>query len=79
MEQAEHRFRRLAFFQVLVGLLAFCIAAGQPLLLMLTGLLGVTAWFVTETGGSNRGLPRIMLNLGALLAVAFVHKRCFVV
>lgn len=72
MDHAEQRFRRLAFLQTLLGLLAFCIAAGQPVLLMGVGLLCVAAWFVTETRGSKGGLPRMMLNAGALLAVALV-------
>ncbi|XAL98763.1 DUF3488 and transglutaminase-like domain-containing protein [Phycisphaeraceae bacterium D3-23] len=67
----DQRFRRLAFFQVLLGILAFAIADGKPLLLMLVGLLCVAAWFVTE-GKTPRGLPRPMLNLGALFAVGLV-------
>jgi len=72
MDHAEQRFRRLAFLQTLLGLLAFCIAAGQPVLLLAVGLSCVAAWFVTETRGSKGGLPRVMLNVGALLAVALV-------
>ncbi|MFI4861675.1 MAG: DUF3488 and DUF4129 domain-containing transglutaminase family protein [Phycisphaerales bacterium JB063] len=67
----DQRFRRLIFFQVLIGILAFTIADGQPLLLMIVGLLCVAAWFVTE-GKTPRGLPRPMLNLGAVFAVGLV-------
>lgn len=71
MHKAEQRFRRLAFFQVLIGNLAFCISEGQPLLLMLVGLACVGAWFVTE-GPWPTGLPRPLLNVGAVLIVGLV-------
>jgi transglutaminase-like putative cysteine protease len=71
MQKAEQRFRRLAFFQVLIGNLAFCISEGQPLLLMVVGLACVGAWFVTE-GPWPTGLPRPLLNIGAVLIVGLV-------
>lgn len=71
MKPAETRFRRLAFLQVLLGILAFAIAEGQPILLIGVGLLCVIAWFITE-GPRASGLPRPMLNVGALLAVGLV-------
>ncbi|MEM9415827.1 MAG: DUF3488 and transglutaminase-like domain-containing protein [Planctomycetota bacterium] len=67
----DQRFRRLAFFQVLLGILAFTIADGQPVLLLVVGLLCVVAWFVTE-GKTPRGLPRPLLNIGAMLAIGLV-------
>ena len=68
MKPIEHQFRQLAFLQILLGMLAFCIAEGRPVLLVLVGLVAMASWFVTE-GPSKAGLDRQMLNLGAVGAV----------
>jgi len=68
MTQPERQFRRLAFLQVLLGLIAFCLAEGRVTLLMVVAVLAVGAWLITE-GDPPRGLPRPLLNLGALIAV----------
>ncbi|MEM6394101.1 MAG: transglutaminaseTgpA domain-containing protein [Planctomycetota bacterium] len=65
------RFRRLAFIQVVLGVVSFCIAAEDPALLLLVGAIAVLSWYVTE-GPSAWGLPRVWVNLAALLAVAWL-------
>lgn len=67
----ERQFRRLAFIQVLLGLVAFCIAEGRPTLLLIVSALALSAWVLTE-GKTPGGLPRPLLNLGALGAVILV-------
>lgn len=71
MNPLDHSFRRLAFLQVLLGMLAFCIAEGRPLLLAFVGMLAVISWFFTESAG-RRGIGRQTLNLGAVLAVVLL-------
>ncbi|MEM1354466.1 MAG: DUF3488 and transglutaminase-like domain-containing protein [Planctomycetota bacterium] len=68
MNPLDYPFRRLAFLQILLGILAFCIAEGRPVLLALVGALAVISWFYTESGG-RRGISRQGLNFGALGAV----------
>lgn len=71
MKSIQHHYRQLAFVQVLLGLLAFCIAEGRPALMGIVGALAVVSWFVTE-GPNQRGLERGLLNLGAMGAVLLV-------
>lgn len=71
MNSLDYQFRRLAFLQVLLGILAFCIAEGRPLLLALVGILAVASWFYTESGG-RKGISRQSLNLGAIGAVVLL-------
>ena len=59
------------FFQVLIGILAFCIAEGKPGLLMFTGTLAVIAWFMAERT-KPLGLPRQALNLCAVAVVVLL-------
>ncbi|MEE9213115.1 MAG: transglutaminaseTgpA domain-containing protein [Phycisphaeraceae bacterium] len=61
-------FRRLVFAQVLLGIMAFCIAERNPGLLLVVGALGALSWYVVE-GPTGRPLPRWAINLGALSAV----------
>lgn len=67
----NHRFRRLVFAQIVLGIVAFCIAEPNPGMLLIAGALAVLSWYVTE-GPSGRPLPRWTINLGSLLAVAWL-------
>ncbi|MEM6553591.1 MAG: DUF3488 and transglutaminase-like domain-containing protein [Planctomycetota bacterium] len=71
MTDVAQRFRRLAFIQVVLGVLSFCIAAEDPVLLLLVGAIAVLSWYVTE-GPSAWGLPRVWVNLAAMLAVVWL-------
>jgi transglutaminase-like putative cysteine protease len=66
-----HLFRRLVFAQVLLGIVAFCMAEPNPGLLLVAGALGALSWYVTE-GPAGRPLPRWAVNLGSIAAVAWL-------
>ena len=71
MMRLNQRFRRLAFAQVLLGIVSFCIAEPNPGLLLVFGALAVLSWYVTE-GPQGMPLPRWLINLASLGAVADV-------
>ena len=60
-----YQFRRLMFAQVLSGIVAFCLAASNPAMLLLAGSAGALAWYWTE-GPSGRAFPRWLINTAAL-------------
>ncbi len=64
-------FRRLVYTQVLLGLVASCMAERNPGLLLVAGAVGALSWYVTE-GPAGRTLPRWGVNLGALAAVGLL-------
>lgn len=64
------QYRRLLFAQVLLGIVAFCIAQRSPSLLLIAGSAAAVAWYVTE-GPHGRYLPRWAVNVGAILALAW--------
>ncbi|HEX7009723.1 MAG TPA: transglutaminaseTgpA domain-containing protein [Phycisphaeraceae bacterium] len=66
-----YQFRRLAFAQVLLGIVAFCIAERNPGMMLVAGAVAALAWYVTE-GPSGRPLPRWLINLGSLACVAWL-------
>lgn len=63
------RFRLLVFAQVLLGIVAFCMAERNAGLLLAVGALASASWYLTE-GPSGRTLPRWVVNVGSLVAVA---------
>lgn len=71
MMRLNQRFRRLAFAQVLLGIVSFCIAEPNPGLLLVFGALAVLSWYVTE-GPQGMPLPRWLINLTSLGAVAWL-------
>lgn len=76
-------FHRLVFAQVLLGIVAFCMAERKPGLLLVAGAIGAVSWYVTQ-GPSGKTIPRWLVNVGALLAVAWltlelVAKEAYVV
>ncbi|MEX2213413.1 MAG: transglutaminaseTgpA domain-containing protein [Phycisphaeraceae bacterium] len=66
-------FRRLVFIQVLLGIVAFCMAepGGNPGLMLIAGTLTALSWYVVE-GPAGRPLPQWVLNVAALFAVAWL-------
>lgn len=64
-------FRRLVFTQVLLGIIAFCMAERNPGLLLVVGAIGAMAWYVTE-GPRGKTIPRWLVNVGAIAAVAWL-------
>jgi len=67
----DKQFRKLVFAQVLLGIVAFCIAERNVGLMLIAGSLTVLSRYVTE-GPSNWHMPRWLLNLLALAAVAWL-------
>jgi transglutaminase-like putative cysteine protease len=71
-------FRRLVFAQVLLGIVAFCMAEQNAAMLLMAGALGALSWYVVE-GPTGRPLPRWLTNgVGAMAAVAWLLIDLFV-
>lgn len=66
-----YRFRRLVFAQVLLGIVAFCLAERNPGMLLIAGAVAALSWYITE-GPTGRPLPRWATNLGAIGAVGWL-------
>ncbi len=64
-------FHQLVFAQVMLGIMASCMAERNPGLLLVAGGIGAISWYVTE-GPSGRTLPRWAVNCGALGAVGLL-------
>ena len=69
-------FRKLVFIQVLLGIVAFCMAARSPELLLLAGALTALSWYVVE-GPTGRPLPQWCIMLGALGAMGWLITNMF--
>lgn len=61
-------FRRLVFAQVLLGIVAFCMAEPNPGMLLIAGALGALSWYVVE-GPTGKPLPQWIILPGAVAAV----------
>lgn len=64
-------FRRLVFAQVLLGIVAFCMAERNPGMLLVAGAIGALSWYVVE-GPSGKPLPRWVINFGSVSAVGWL-------
>lgn len=64
-------FRRLVFAQVLLGVVAFCIAEQNPEILLVAGAMVALSWYVVE-GPTGKPLPQWSILLGAMLAVGWL-------
>jgi hypothetical protein len=64
-------FSRIAFYQILLGILTFCYAEANPGMLLVAGSLVVLSRYVTE-GPWGRPMPRWLINLVALCAFAWL-------
>jgi len=67
-------FRRLVFAQVLLGIVAFCMAErspGAPGLLLVAGALAALSWYVVE-GPTGKPVPQWVIIPGALAAVGYL-------
>lgn len=70
-------FRRLVYLQVLVGVVAFCIANANPGLLLVAGAIGALSWYVAE-GPSGNPLPRWGVTGAALVAAVWLCIELFI-
>lgn len=66
-----HQFRRLTFAQILLGIVAFCIAAQSPGMLLVAGAVAALSWYVTE-GPTGHPLPRVVTNIAAMVVVTWL-------
>jgi len=64
-------FKRLAFAQVVLGIVAFCMAEPNPGLMLITGAVAALSWYVTE-GPSGKPLRRWAINLLSIGAVGWL-------
>lgn len=64
-------FSRVAFYQVLLGILTFCYAEANPGMLMIAGSLVVFSRFITDSPW-GKPLPWWVINLTALGVVAWM-------
>ncbi|MBL4701968.1 MAG: DUF3488 domain-containing protein [Phycisphaeraceae bacterium] len=64
-------FRRLVSAQVLLGIVAFCMAEPNPGMLLVAGALGALSWYVVE-GPTGKPLPQWVILPGAVLAVGWL-------
>ncbi|MCC6581296.1 MAG: DUF3488 domain-containing protein [Phycisphaeraceae bacterium] len=64
-------FRRLVFAQVLLGIVAFCMAERNPGMLLVAGALGALSWYVVE-GPTGKPLPQWIVIPGAMAAVGWL-------
>lgn len=71
------RFRRLVFAQILLGIVAFCIAEVSPGMLLITGALAVLSWYLTE-GPAGRPFPRWLINTFSVVAIVWLLYDLFV-
>lgn len=69
-------FRRLVFAQVLLGVVAFCMAEENPGMMLIAGTIGVLSWYVVE-GPTGRPLPQWLIHLGAVGAVMWLIMEIF--
>lgn len=65
------RYRKLVYAQIMLGLMAFSMAQSNPAFLLLVGAIAIGSWYLVE-GPSGRTLPRLVTNLGALAAIAWL-------
>jgi len=72
----SHRFLRMLYAQVLLGIGIYALVVQNPGLLLVAGALGVLAGYVAE-GPSGRPLPKAVVNLGAMVAVAWLLIKLF--
>lgn len=60
-------FRKLVFAQVLLGIIAFCLADNNPQILLVAGGLAALSWYIVE-GPNGRPLPQWVILCGAAAA-----------
>ena len=73
MDMIHQRFRRFAFAQIMLGIIASCLAERNPALLLIAGSLTALSWYVVE-GPAGRPLPRwvtMTAAFGATFLFAF--------
>lgn len=70
----DQTFSRVAFYQVLLGILTFCYAEANPGMLLVAGSLVVLSRYVSE-GPWGRPMPWWVINLLAVVAAGWMISR----
>ncbi|MEZ6191187.1 MAG: transglutaminaseTgpA domain-containing protein [Phycisphaerales bacterium] len=70
----DQTFSRIAFYQVLLGILTFCYAEANPGMLLVAGSLVVLSRYISE-GPWGRPMPWWVINLLAVVAAAWMISR----
>lgn len=66
-----HSFRKLAYAQVVLGLLAYAVAEQNVPMILAVGTLGTLSWYIVE-GPGGRPMPRWFINLGVIGATCWL-------
>jgi len=64
-------FRKIAYVQVIVGVVAYAVAEQSPAMVLVAGTLSTLSWYLVE-GPNGRPLPRWFINLGVLIATGWL-------
>ncbi len=70
----DQTFSRIAFYQVLLGILTFCYAEANPGMLLVAGSLVVLSRYISE-GPWGRPIPWWVINLLAVVAAVWMISR----
>jgi len=73
----EIRFRWLVNAQVLLGIIAFCMAEKNPVALLIAGVLAAASLTLVE-GPNGTPLPRFAINLVSVVAVGWLLFELFI-
>lgn len=66
-----HAFRKLAYAQVVLGVIAYAVAEQNAVMVLAVGTLGTLSWYIVE-GPGGRPLPRWFINLGVITATVWL-------
>lgn len=64
-------FKKMAYIQVVLGIVAYAVAEGNPVLVLAGGTLATLSWYIVE-GPGGRPLPEWLLNLGVIAATGWL-------
>jgi protein-glutamine gamma-glutamyltransferase len=70
----DQTFSRIAFYQVLMGVLTFCYAEANPVMLLVAGSLLVLSRYMSE-GPWGRPMPRWVVNSLAVVALGWMGSK----
>jgi transglutaminase-like putative cysteine protease len=60
-----HVFRRLVYAQVVLGIIAWCVAEQNAVMVLIAGALSTMSWYIVE-GPGGKPIPRLFINLGVV-------------
>ncbi len=61
----SNSFRKVAYIQIVLGLLAYAVAEQNPAMVLAAGTLGTLSWYIVE-GPGGRPLPRWVIYLAVI-------------